>query len=63
MLGIKIKAAILGGVAAFIVLFAEFATGTFVQFTAETLLYEVVQAVTEGFELHVVNDLVDEGIL
>ena len=44
-------------------LFAEFATGAFVEFATEALLYEVVEAVAEGFELHVVDDLVDEGIL
>ena len=44
-------------------LLAEFATGAFVEFATEALLYEVVQAVAEGFELHVVDDLVDEGVL
>jgi hypothetical protein len=44
-------------------LLAEFATGAFVEFAAEAFLYEVVQAVAEGFELHVVDDLVDEGVL
>ena len=44
-------------------LLAEFATGAFVEFATEAFLYEVVQAVAEGFELHVVDDLVDEGVL
>jgi len=45
------------------ILFTEFATCTLVELAAEALLYEIVQAVAEGFELHVVDDLVDEGIL
>ncbi len=44
-------------------LLAEFTASTLVQFTTEALLHEIVQAVAEGFELHVVDDFVDEGIL
>ena len=44
-------------------LFAELAALAFVEFSAETFFYQVVEAVAEGFELHVVDDLVDEGVL
>ena len=44
-------------------LFAQFAPLTLAQFASEALLHEVVQTVAEGFELHVVDDLVDEGVL
>jgi hypothetical protein len=44
-----------------IVLFAQSATGTFVEFAAETLLYEVVKAVAERFESDLVDDLAYEG--
>ena len=44
-------------------LFAELAALAFVEFSAETFFYQVVEAVAEGFELHVVDDFVDEGIL
>ena len=43
--------------------FAEFTTVAFVEFASEALLHEVVKAIAEGFELHLVDDLVDEGIL
>ena len=45
------------------VLLAELAALAFVEFATEALLYQVVQAVAEGFEAHLVNDLVDEGVL
>ena len=44
-------------------LFTEFAAGTFVELTTEAFFHKVVQPVTERFELHVVDDFVDEGIL
>ena len=44
-------------------LFAEFTALTFVEFPAETLFHQMVETVAEGFELHVVDDFVDEGIL
>ena len=44
-------------------LFTESAASAFVQFAAEALLNEVVEAVAEGFEFHLVNDLVDKGVL
>ena len=44
-------------------LLTEFAAVALVEFAAEALLYEVVEAVAEGLELHVVDDLVDEGVL
>ena len=44
-------------------LLAEFAAFAFVKFATEALLYKVVEAVAKGFELHVVDDFVDEGIL
>ena len=45
------------------VLLAELAALAFVEFAAEALLYQVVQAVAEGFEAHLVDDFVDEGVL
>jgi hypothetical protein len=39
----------------FLLLFAELAS--------ETLLHKMVKAVAEGFELHLVDDLVDKGVL
>ena len=45
------------------VLLAEFATGAFVEFATETLFDEIVETVAKGFETHVVDDLVDEGVL
>jgi hypothetical protein len=44
-------------------LFTEFAARAFVELTTEALLYEIMQAVAERFELHVIDDFVDEGIL
>ena len=44
-------------------LLTEFAASALVELATETLLHEVVEAVAEGFELHVVDDLVDESIL
>ena len=44
-------------------LFAKLAAGTFVEFAAEALLNQIVEAVAEGSKLHVVDDLVDEGVL
>ena len=44
-------------------LFTEPAASALVQLSSEALLHQIVKAVTEGFELHVIDDLVDEGIL
>ena len=35
----------------------------FVEFATEALLYQVVQTVAQGDESHVVDDLIDEGVL
>ena len=45
------------------ILMTEFTTCTLVEFTTESLLHEVVETVTERFELHVVDHLIDEGVL
>ena len=44
-------------------LFTEFTTCAFVEFATETLFDEIVETVAKGFETHVVDDLVDEGVL
>ena len=44
-------------------LFAKLAAGTFVEFAAEALFYQVVQTVAQRFQLHVVDDLVDKRVL
>ena len=44
-------------------LFAKLAAGTFVEFAAEALLNQIVEAVAEGSKLHVVDDFVDESVL
>ena len=41
----------------------ELAAGAFVELATEAFLYQVVQTVAQGFQLHLVNDLVDEGVL
>ena len=45
------------------ILFTKSATITLVELTPETLLHQIVQAITEGLELHLVDHFVDEGIL
>ena len=45
------------------ILLAEFATIAFIELASEALLYEVVETIAKGLERHVVDDLVDEGIL
>ena len=47
----------------FLLLFAELAACAFIELASETLLHKMVKAVAEGFELHLVDDLVDKGIL
>ena len=44
-------------------LFAEFTAIAFVELTSETLFHQIMEAVAKRFELHVVDDLIDEGIL
>ena len=44
-------------------LLAESAAFTLVELAAESLLYQMVQTVAQGYELHVVDDFVDEGVL
>ena len=44
-------------------LFAEFTACTLVKFSAEALFYQMVKTVAERFELHLVDDFIDKGIL
>ena len=44
-------------------LFAEFTACTLVKFSAETFFYQMVKTVAERFELHLVDDFIDKGIL
>ena len=44
-------------------LFAELAACTLVQLATEPLLYQIMQAVAERLQLHVVDDFIDERIL
>ena len=44
-------------------LLAQLASLALVQFSTETLLHKVVQALAQGFELHLVDNLVDKGKL
>ena len=46
-----------------VLLLAELASLAFVQLSAETHLYKMVQPVLERLELHLVDDLIDEGKL
>ena len=45
------------------ILLAEFAALALVQFATEALLYQIVQTVAQRLQFHVVDDLVDEGVL
>ena len=44
-------------------LFTELAAFALVQLASEALFYQVVQAVTQWLELHLVNDFIDESVL
>ena len=47
----------------FICLFTELTARTLVQLATEALLYQVVQTVAQWFQLHLVDDLIDKGVL
>jgi hypothetical protein len=44
-------------------LLAQFASFAFAEFAAEALVHQVMKPVAERFEVHLVDDLVDEGCL
>ena len=44
-------------------LFTELAAFTLVQLSAETLLDQIMQTVAQRFQLHVVDDLINESVL
>ena len=44
-------------------LFAESAAVAFVELASEALFHQIVETVTERFEIHVIDNFVDEGIL
>ena len=45
------------------ILSTQFAAFTFIQFSSETLLYEMTKTITERFYLYSVNHLTNKGIL
>ena len=44
-------------------LLAESAAGALVEFATEAFLYKIVETITERFEIHVVDNFIDEGVL
>ena len=43
--------------------FTEFTACALVEFASESFLYKVVETITKRFELHVIDDLIDESVL
>ena len=47
----------------FIRLFAELAACAFIQLATEALFYQIVQTVAQRLQLHLIDNLIDKGVL